>query len=53
VKAEVGGEAVSPDIVFVARLGALADASESPAQPFYLKAADVTPAPGSLAQVGS
>lgn len=53
VKAEVGGEAISPDIVFVARLGALADSAESPAQPFYLKAADVTPAPGSLAQVGS
>lgn len=42
-KAEVGGETVSPPIDFVARLGAIADPQESPANPFYLKAADVTP----------
>jgi tRNA threonylcarbamoyladenosine biosynthesis protein TsaB len=52
VKAEIGGEAVSPDIAFVARLGALADAAESPARPFYLKAADVTPPARSLAEAG-
>ena len=41
-KADVGGETVSPPIDFVARLGALADRQESPANPFYLKATDVT-----------
>lgn len=41
-KAEVGGEFVSPAIEYVARLGILADSAESPPQPFYLKAADVT-----------
>lgn len=50
-KAEVIGESVSPAIEFVARLGALADPAESPAQPFYLKAADVTLKMPSLTQV--
>ena len=44
-KAEVSGETVSPPIDFVARLGAIADHQESPANPFYLKAADVTHKP--------
>lgn len=52
IKAEIGGEAVSPDVAFVARLGALAEAAESPARPFYLKAADVTPPVRSLAEAG-
>lgn len=52
MKAEVGCEAASPDVEYVARLGALAEPAESPAQPFYLKAADVTPAPPILAQAG-
>lgn len=42
-KADVQGEAVSPEIEYVARLGAIADVEESPPRPFYLKAADVTP----------
>lgn len=41
-KAEIAGEAVSPLIEFVAKLGAVAEAQESPPRPFYLKAADVT-----------
>lgn len=49
-KAELRGEFVSPDIAFVARLGAVADPAEAPASPFYLKGADVTLAPGSLAR---
>ena len=42
-KADVEGEAASPAIEYVARLGAIADVEESPPSPFYLKAADVTP----------
>jgi hypothetical protein len=42
-KADVEGEEASPNIEFVARLGAIADLEESPPSPFYLKAADVTP----------
>ncbi len=49
-KAEIGGDAVSPPIDFVARLGAIADRQESPANPFYLKAADVTHNVSNLAQ---
>lgn len=50
-KAEVAGEVVSPAIEFVARLGAIAEVDESPPQPFYLKAADVTPKLTNLTQV--
>jgi len=49
-KAEIAGESVSPSVEFVARLGAVAEAEESPARPFYLKAADVTPSGSILAQ---
>ena len=49
-KAELRGEFVSPDIAFVARLGAVADPAEAPPSPFYLKGADVTLASGSLAR---
>lgn len=43
LKADIGGEAESPPIDFVARLGAIAEIAESPPRPFYLKAADVNP----------
>ncbi|MDP2356558.1 MAG: tRNA (adenosine(37)-N6)-threonylcarbamoyltransferase complex dimerization subunit type 1 TsaB [Beijerinckiaceae bacterium] len=49
-KVDVGGETVSPPIDFVARLGAIADLQESPANPFYLKAADVTHNASNLTQ---
>lgn len=49
-KAEVGGDTVSAPIDFVARLGAIADRQESPANPFYLKAADVTHSVSNLTQ---
>ncbi len=39
--AEVVGETVAPDIIFVARLGLLADPSRSPARPLYLKPPDI------------
>jgi tRNA threonylcarbamoyladenosine biosynthesis protein TsaB len=42
-KADVEGEEASPNIEFVARLGAVAEVEESSPSPFYLKAADVTP----------
>lgn len=41
-KAEVEGDLVSPEIGFVARLGALADPATAPPRPLYLKAAEVT-----------
>jgi len=40
---EVVGSVVAPAIAFVAMLGSLADPSESPARPLYLKAVDATP----------
>ena len=43
VTAEVVGEIVAPEIVYVARLGALADPAQSPARPLYLKAPDARP----------
>ncbi|MFN3890050.1 MAG: tRNA (adenosine(37)-N6)-threonylcarbamoyltransferase complex dimerization subunit type 1 TsaB [Beijerinckiaceae bacterium] len=49
-KVEVAGESASPAIEFVAKLGAMAEIAESPAQPFYLKPADVTPKPLNLVQ---
>jgi tRNA threonylcarbamoyl adenosine modification protein YeaZ len=42
-QAEVAGEMVTPDIGFVARLGALADPATAPARPYYLKAPDAKP----------
>ena len=39
-EAEVVGQAISPDIAFVARLGALADPAQALARPYYLKAPD-------------
>jgi len=43
VAAEVISDAAAPDIVFVARLGAAAEAQSAPPRPFYLKAPDVKP----------
>ena len=42
-QAEVAGETITPDIGFVARLGALADPVHAPARPYYLKAPDAKP----------
>lgn len=42
-QAEVVGETISPNIGFVARLGALADPATAPARPYYLKAPDAKP----------
>jgi tRNA threonylcarbamoyladenosine biosynthesis protein TsaB len=50
-QAEVAGDFVSPPIDFVARLAAFSDSQESPPQPFYLKAADVTPRATTLPRV--
>jgi tRNA threonylcarbamoyl adenosine modification protein YeaZ len=47
-KAEVAGETISPDISFVAMLAALADPADAPADPVYLKPADVTVAPAGI-----
>ena len=52
-KVEVVGELVSPAIHFVARLAAISDSEESPPQPFYLKAADVTPSATILSRVNT
>lgn len=41
--AEVVGETLSPDIAFVARLGALATPAQAPARPLYLKHPDAKP----------
>jgi tRNA threonylcarbamoyl adenosine modification protein YeaZ len=43
MEVDVVGEAASPDIAFVARLGLLADPELAPARPFYLKAPDAKP----------
>lgn len=40
---EISGALEAPDIVYVARLGALADPEHAPADPLYLKAPDVAP----------
>ena len=40
---EIVGEAIAPDIAFVARLGLLADPSVAPPRPLYLKAPDAKP----------
>ena len=48
-KVEVGGETVSPDIAYVARLAAVAEPSDALPQPFYLRAADTSPPAPSLA----
>lgn len=37
------GELVSPDIGYIARLGAVAEPAEAPPRPFYLKPPDVVP----------
>jgi tRNA threonylcarbamoyl adenosine modification protein YeaZ len=47
--AEIVGETNAPDIRYVARLGLLADPAYAPARPLYLKAPDVTAAPGGVA----
>lgn len=50
-QAEVAGETITPDISFVARLGALADPATAPARPYYLKAPDAKPqANGAIAR---
>ena len=41
--AEVEGEIIAPSIVFVARLGMIADPQEAPPRPLYIKAPDVKP----------
>lgn len=48
MEADVIGEAASPDIAYVARLGLLADPEQAPARPFYLKAPDAKPHFGGL-----
>jgi tRNA threonylcarbamoyladenosine biosynthesis protein TsaB len=40
---EICGDAVVPDIVYVARIGLLADPEVAPARPLYLKAPDAQP----------
>lgn len=42
-KVEIGNDAVVPDIVYVARIGLLADPEIAPARPLYLKAPDAQP----------
>lgn len=41
--AEVEGEVTAPSIVFVARLGMIADPDQAPPRPLYIKAPDVKP----------
>ena len=41
--AEVEGEIIAPSIVFVARLGMIADPDQAPPRPLYIKAPDVKP----------
>ena len=41
--AEVEGEIVAPSIVFVARLGMIADPDQAPPRPLYIKAPNVKP----------
>ncbi|MGB8276614.1 MAG: tRNA (adenosine(37)-N6)-threonylcarbamoyltransferase complex dimerization subunit type 1 TsaB [Methylovirgula sp.] len=43
---ELAGEGSAPDIIFVAKLGLLADPLTTPARPLYLKAPDAKPRPG-------
>ncbi len=43
---ELVGDAAAPDIVFVAKLGLLADPLMTPARPLYLKAPDAKPQTG-------
>jgi tRNA threonylcarbamoyl adenosine modification protein YeaZ len=47
--AEIVGETNATDIRYVARLGLLADPAYAPARPLYLKAPEVTVAPGGVA----
>jgi tRNA threonylcarbamoyl adenosine modification protein YeaZ len=42
-KVEISGDAFVPDIVYVARIGLLADPAIAPARPLYLKAPDAQP----------
>ncbi|MEN9709132.1 MAG: hypothetical protein RIQ68_1540 [Pseudomonadota bacterium] len=50
-EAEVAGETITPDIGFVARLGAIADPATAPARPYYLKPPDAKPqANGAIAR---
>lgn len=44
---ELAGEGGAPDILYVAKLGLLADPITTPARPLYLKAPDVKPPAGS------
>jgi tRNA A37 threonylcarbamoyladenosine modification protein TsaB len=48
MEADVVGDAAAPDIVYVARLGLLADPELAPARPFYLKPPDAKPKFGGL-----
>lgn len=43
---ELAGEGSAPDIIYVAKLGLLADPLTTPARPLYLKAPDAKPRPG-------
>ena len=43
VSAEIVGDRITPDIVYVARLGLLANPASAPPRPLYLKAPDAKP----------
>lgn len=49
LNAEPAPRPPAPGIVYVARLGAMANPAQAPARPLYLKPADVTPAPAPAA----
>ncbi|MDB5597592.1 MAG: tsaB [Hyphomicrobiales bacterium] len=54
MEAEVVGQTVAPDIVYVGHLGTLADPARSMARPYYLKAPDAQPqSKGIVARVAS
>lgn len=48
MEADVIGDAASPDIFYVARLGLLVDPDQAPARPLYLKAPDAKPPSGGV-----
>ncbi|MDB5570866.1 MAG: tRNA threonylcarbamoyl adenosine modification protein YeaZ [Hyphomicrobiales bacterium] len=48
IAVEIAGDAISPDIKAIARLGALSDARNAPPKPLYLKEPDVTIAPAAV-----
>ena len=54
IAADIAEEMVAPDIVFVAKLGLVADPAKAPARPFYMKPPDAKPQTGNriaLAQI--